>query len=140
MAEQYPNPNNRVMLDSKLDPLGMRRLKVHWNWSDTDHGQTVRARVAIGQELARGTNGVFELRDVGPQRSDSHHHIGTTRMHRHPRQGVVDADCQIHGIDNVFIAGSSTFPTGGAANPTLTIVALAVRLADHLKKVLRSAV
>ena len=58
--------------------------------------------------------------------------MGTTRMHVDPAQGVVDADCRVHGIENLFIAGSSVFPTGGYANPTLTIVALAVRLADHL--------
>jgi hypothetical protein len=59
--------------------------------------------------------------------------MGTTRMHADPRQGVVDAQCQVHGVDNLYIAGSSVFPTGGYANPTLTLVALALRLADHLK-------
>ncbi|MGH7999336.1 MAG: GMC family oxidoreductase, partial [Brasilonema sp.] len=63
----------------------------------------------------------------------THHHMGTTRMHDDPKQGVVDANCQLHGVSNFFIAGSSVFPTGGYANPTLTIVALAIRLADHVK-------
>ena len=63
--------------------------------------------------------------------------MGATRMHRDPRQGVVDEDCKVHGIANLFVAGSSVFPTGGFANPTLTIVALATRLADHLKQVSR---
>jgi choline dehydrogenase-like flavoprotein len=62
-----------------------------------------------------------------------HHHLGTTRMHHDPRQGVVDADCKVHGISNLFVAGSSVFPTSGYANPTLTIVALSLRLADHVK-------
>jgi choline dehydrogenase-like flavoprotein len=66
------------------------------------------------------------------------HHIGTTRMHTDPAQGVVDADCRVHDLTNLFVAGSSVFPTGGYANPTLTIVALAVRLADHLKERLRA--
>jgi choline dehydrogenase-like flavoprotein len=61
------------------------------------------------------------------------HHIGTTRMHADPKQGVVDPDCRIHGLANLYVAGSSVFPTSGYANPTLTIVALALRLADHLK-------
>jgi choline dehydrogenase-like flavoprotein len=63
----------------------------------------------------------------------SHHHLGTTRMHASPRCGVVDAECKVHGLGNLFVAGSSVFPTGGYANPTLTIVALAIRLADHLR-------
>ena len=61
------------------------------------------------------------------------HHMGTTRMHDDPRQGVVDWNSKVHGIANVYIAGSSVFPTGGYANPTLTIVAITLRLADHLK-------
>jgi choline dehydrogenase-like flavoprotein len=65
------------------------------------------------------------------------HHMGTTRMHADPKQGVVDAQCRIHGLDNVYVAGSSVFPTYGYANPTLTIVALALRLADHLKESFR---
>jgi choline dehydrogenase-like flavoprotein len=63
----------------------------------------------------------------------SHHLMGTTRMHEDPRQGVVDANCRVHGLDNLYVAGSSVLPTGGYANPTLTLVALALRLADHLK-------
>jgi choline dehydrogenase-like flavoprotein len=59
------------------------------------------------------------------------HHMGTTRMHEDPRRGVVDANCRMHGLDNLFLAGSSVFPTGGYANPTLTIVAMSIRLADQ---------
>jgi choline dehydrogenase-like flavoprotein len=62
-----------------------------------------------------------------------HHHMGTTRMHSDPRQGVVDADCRVHGIGNLFIAGSSVFTTYACDDPTMTIVALALRLSDHLK-------
>ena len=61
------------------------------------------------------------------------HHLGTTRMASDPKAGVVDADCRVHGVANLYIAGSSVFPTGGCANPTLTIVALALRLADYIK-------
>ena len=61
------------------------------------------------------------------------HHMGTTRMHDDPRQGVVDVNCRVHGLDNLFVAGASCFTTGGAANPTLTLVALTLRLSDHLK-------
>jgi choline dehydrogenase-like flavoprotein len=66
-----------------------------------------------------------------------HHHMGTTRMHDDPRQGVVDRHCAVHGLSNFYITGSSVFPTGGRANPTITIVALAIRLADHLKLTLK---
>ena len=62
------------------------------------------------------------------------HHLGTTRMHTDPTMGVVDADCRVHGVRNLYVAGSSVFPTYGCSNPTLTVVALALRLADHLKK------
>ena len=65
-----------------------------------------------------------------------HHHLGTTRMHDDPKQGVVDADCKVHGIANLFVAGSAVFPTYGASNPTLNLLALTLRLADHLKKVM----
>jgi choline dehydrogenase-like flavoprotein len=60
------------------------------------------------------------------------HHVGTTRMHSDPLRGVVDADCRVHGVANLHVAGSSVFPTAGASNPTLTLVALALRLADRL--------
>ena len=62
-----------------------------------------------------------------------HHHMGTTRMNASPRFGVVDSDCAVHGVEGLYVAGSSVFPTGGYVNPTLTIVALAIRLADHLR-------
>jgi choline dehydrogenase-like flavoprotein len=67
------------------------------------------------------------------------HHMGTTRMHDDPRRGVVDRHCAVHGLSNLYIAGSSVFPTVGRANPTLTIVALAIRLADHLKLTVNSS-
>jgi len=66
--------------------------------------------------------------------TDASHHIGTTRMSEHPRNGVVDANCKVHGVENLFIAGSSVFPTCGYANPTWSIVALALRLAEHLQQ------
>ncbi len=64
---------------------------------------------------------------------DAHHHAGTTRMHPDPELGVVDADLRVHGMDNLFVTGASVFPTAGVANPTLTIVALTLRLAGHLR-------
>jgi choline dehydrogenase-like flavoprotein len=138
LVEQRPDPNNRIRLGFELDQLGARKLELHWRWSESDHQQVLRARAWIGQELARAGLGAFELRDEAPKYSCSHHHIGTTRMHCDPRQGVVNADCKVHGVANLFVAGSSVFPTGGFANPTLTIVALAARLADHMKRILKT--
>jgi choline dehydrogenase-like flavoprotein len=66
------------------------------------------------------------------------HHMGTTRMHENEREGVVDPVCRVHGITNLFIAGASVFPTGGYANPVLTTVALALRLADHIRKLIET--
>jgi choline dehydrogenase-like flavoprotein len=68
--------------------------------------------------------------------SSAHHNIGTTRMHDNPRQGVVDGNCKVHSIANLYIAGSSVFPTSSYANPTLTIVALGIRLGDHVKQMM----
>jgi choline dehydrogenase-like flavoprotein len=75
-----------------------------------------------------------DLTTWSPRMIGGHHHMGTTRMSDDPRTGVVDRDCRVHGMANLFIAGSSVFPTGGSANPTLTIVALALRMADHLRE------
>ena len=68
----------------------------------------------------------------------SYHHMGTTRMSTNPSQGVVNENCQVHGISNLYVAGSSVFPTSGLSNPTLTLIALAIRLADHLKETMAS--
>ena len=62
------------------------------------------------------------------------HHMGTTRMHEDPKQGVVDADCKVHGLGNLYVASASAYTTGGAANPTLTLIALTLRLSDYLKR------
>ena len=100
-----------------------------------------RTNLILKQEFARSGIGRFVIdKDfVTPEFSSvSHgasHHMGTTRMHGDPKRGVVDATCRIHGMANLYVAGSSVFPTGGFANPTLTIVALTIRLADHLKAV-----
>lgn len=137
MSEQAPNPDSRVMLSDELDARGQRRVKLNWQLSAMDMHSIIRAQQIIDEELRRAGLGQLEieLKDEVPP-PDLHggwHHMGTTRMHRDPRKGVVNEHCQVHGIHNLFIAGPSVFPTGGYANPTLTIVALAIRLADHVK-------
>lgn len=137
-TEQAPHPDNRVTLSDKLDQLGCPQTQLHWYWTTTDIASIRKSQDILAAEFARAGVGNLQIELNGdlPQisHSSSHHHMGTTRMHDDPKQGVVDANCQVHGIPNLFIAGSSVFPTGGYANPTLTIIALALRLADRIKE------
>lgn len=143
-TEQAPNPDIRVELDSERDRLGLRKIQpIRWQWSDTEINSFLRVQEMLREEIVRAGLGQFqswiELDGVTkPPCHGGSHHMGTTRMHIDPKQGVVDENCRVHGVNNLFIAGSSVFPTGGAANPTLTIVALAIRLADHVKKLMSS--
>lgn len=137
--EQSPEPFNRVMLNRERDALGCPKLEVHWRWSQADAERIRRGQLLIAKELWRAGLGEFQVKhDNGlpliGRPSGSHHLIGTTRINEDPKQGVVDANCRVHGLSNLYIAGSSVFPTGGYANPTLTIVALALRLADRIKQ------
>jgi choline dehydrogenase-like flavoprotein len=140
MSEQIPDPNSRITLSEKRDHFGMNRLKLNWRVSSLDILSAVRAQEIIGEELSRAGLGrlYFKMKNESPPPNlqGGYHHMGTTRMHLDPKKGVVDENCGVHGIFNLFIAGPSVFPTGGYANPVLTFVALAVRLAEHLKKIM----
>ena len=139
-TEQSPDPNNRISLSKRKDYLGYPRTKLTWTWKQSDIESINRSQELLRQAVVKSNLGEFqpqfELSMGGrPYIASPHHHLGTTRMHDSPHQGVVDRNCKVHGITNLFIAGSSIFPTGlGYANPTLTIIALATRLADHIKK------
>lgn len=139
VMEQAPNPESRVTLGNDRDRLGCRRTVLHWRLSSIDKSTAHRAHAILGEDLTRSglgqmTSSMGSEADPWPASvRGARHHIGTTRMHADPRRGVVDADCRVHGIANLYVAGSSVFPTSGAANPTLTIVALALRLARHLQ-------
>ncbi|MDQ7041878.1 MAG: GMC family oxidoreductase [Rhodothermus sp.] len=137
MAEQLPNPESRVRLSRRRDAFGQPRLELHWQISRQDVESLLRAQQLIAQELVRqgwGTVQMETLRRIPPDGiTGGFHHMGTTRMHASPREGVVDPNGRVHGVKNLYVAGSSVFPTVGFANPTLTIVALSLRLADHLK-------
>ena len=143
VMEQAPNPESRVVLTGERDALGCPRVALRWRLSAVDKRTAHRSHEILADELRRA--GIGRLRSFLGKPDDpwpedlrgARHHMGTTRMHSHPRHGVVDADCRVHGITNLYIAGSSVFPTSGSANPTLTIVALALRLADHLHGLLR---
>jgi choline dehydrogenase-like flavoprotein len=132
--EQSPDPDNRVTLGDGLDMFGQRQARIHWRLNELDNDSVRRSREILQAALRSAGIGELQIPAETYNVSSSHHHIGTTRMHDDARHGVVDRDCKVHGLANVFVAGSSVFPTGGYANPTLTIVALAIRLADHLKQ------
>jgi len=136
-GEQSPNPESRVVLGSTRDQFGAPQARLDWQLSEIDLRSIRRANEILASAVeAAGIGHVTSLIDSnGKSRKlrSGFHHMGTTRMHRDPTQGVVDPDCRVFGMANLFIAGSATFPTGGYANPTLTIIALALRLADHIR-------
>jgi choline dehydrogenase-like flavoprotein len=137
-TEQTPDPDNRVLLDDTLDQHGRRTAVLRWRWGAEDRRRVTAARDLYAEAFAKAGYATLVGGDWdgGQPRmiGGNHHHLGGTRMSRDPRDGVVDADCRVHGVRNLFVAGSSVFPTGGSVNPTLTIVALALRLAAHLKE------
>lgn len=138
MSEQLPNPESRVTLSEELDALGQRRSRLNWRMTELDIRTIVRGQEIIDQEMRRAGLGriYLEMRDATPPShlTGGWHHMGTTRMSADPKLGVVDKNCRVHGISNLYVAGPSVFPTGGYANPVLTIVALAIRLADRIKE------
>lgn len=134
-----PNPDSRVTLTNERDAFGMPRVALDWQLSEVDRRSAIRGLEALGQEVGRAGIGRVQLQIEadGPWPADmqgGYHHMGTTRMSADPATGVVDADCRVHGIANLYVAGSSVFTTAGSATPTMTIVALALRLADHLRE------
>jgi choline dehydrogenase-like flavoprotein len=142
-TEHAPLHESRVVLDdSSQDEFGMPRLEVRVCFSEIDY-RTIRTFVSLFKErLEKSGLGTFHLSDgdkeflAHPERQEfnsNSHNIGTTRMSGMAETGVVDVNCKVHEVDNLYIAGSSVFPTSGHANPTLMIIALALRLADHLK-------
>lgn len=139
--EVTPNRENRVSLGDELDALGQRRVRLNWRLS-ADDGRRVRAGLdqlvkILGRAGAARVRVVANEANPWPKTDPGLHHMGTTRMSDDPARGVVDSDCRIYGMANLHIAGSSVFPTYGYANPTLTIVALCLRLAEHLDGGLR---
>jgi len=146
--EQAPNRVNRVTLSGRRDALGYRIAHLFWRWSEIDLLSIRRVGQILASELrATGlAHLVQEEDDIFPQGEGaprpprtSHHLLGTTRMHDLPRHGVVDRTCRVHGSSSIYVAGGSVFTTSGYANPTLTVIALAIRLADELRRTMSSA-
>ena len=140
--EQAPNPDSRVTLGDEVDALGQRKVCVDWRLTELDWHTYRTAAGLFGAELANSCGGKFQLEpwlqersDAVPQLHGTAHHLGTTRMSDDPNLGVVDRQCRVHGVDNLYVVGSSVFPTGGWAFPTFTIVALSMRLAEHLRMI-----
>jgi choline dehydrogenase-like flavoprotein len=140
-----------VLLAEARDGFGMRRAALDWRLTEMDYRTLTRTTLALAGYLAEQDIGRMRVYDwllaedpVLPAPSDgngfagSWHHMGTTRMADDPRQGVVDRDCRVHGIANLYVGGSSVFASVGYANPTYTIVQLALRLGDHLGAELRA--
>ena len=137
-ADMEPNPQNRVYLGTQKDELGLHRIKMNVNFSQKDLDSIRISTEAVMAHLSFLGVGRSQLKMLEENLWPGSvwigcHHMGTTRMSTNPKEGVVDAHGRAHGLDNLYIAGSSVFPTGGYGNPTLTIVALALRLGDHLK-------
>lgn len=141
--ELAPVPSNRVTLSAERDRLGRPLPSVHWRWDELSRRSVQGAASILAESFARAGLGRLELPLEDPPPLPNalgiNHHMGATRIHTDPKQGVVDANCRVHGVSNLYVAGSSVFPTGGYANPTLTIIALAIRLGDRLREVMRPA-
>jgi choline dehydrogenase-like flavoprotein len=140
MVEQAPNPESRVFLGTEKDVLGQPMIKLNWQLTALDTYTITRAQEILDEELRRAGLGHLFIeteRDSVPKGvHGGWHHMGTTRMHADPKQGVINPDCRVHGISNLYIGGASAFPTSGYANPVLTTVALVLRLADHMRKLM----
>jgi choline dehydrogenase-like flavoprotein len=139
VCEQVPDPENRVTLSDRTDRHGTPLPCVKWRVGTAEMKTLSRFGGLVSESFARSGMPVPVLKDwVRDGRFDDAavidmaHTAGTTRMSDDPRQGVVDRNCQVHGVDGLFVAGASVFPTSGHANPTLMILSLAVRLADHI--------
>ncbi|HNP28804.1 MAG TPA: GMC family oxidoreductase [Nitrospirales bacterium] len=137
--EQAPNPNSRITLSSEKDALGLNRLRLDWQRGELEKKTLKTMGIALGSEFGRLNLGRVQLPQWLEQDGESewmggsYHHMGTTRMAENPKMGVVNEHCRMHGVNNLYLAGSSVFPTSGFVNPTFTIIALALRLADHLQ-------
>ena len=136
--DQHPDPENRVILSKERDQNGLRKIEIHWQYTDHDKRSVLAFLQKLAGEFSR--YGIGELDYTGieslqewPLNAVHSHYLGTTRMSDDPNFGVVDENCRVHGCENLFVAGPSIFTTYGNANPFLTICAFSLRLADHLK-------
>jgi choline dehydrogenase-like flavoprotein len=139
-AEQMPHAHSRVTLTDKVDALGMPQLLVDWRYSSDDIDSVRGTLDVLAGEFAKSGVGQFEYNhdtleeDLTRFGAYGGHHIGTARMGNDVRSSVVNADCQVHSVRDLYIAGSAVFPTSSQANPTLTLIAMSLRLGDQLSR------
>lgn len=145
--EQSPNPNSRVSLDTEKDALGMPKVHFNWDLLPLEKRSMRKIYELIGQEVGKASAGRVRLMEYLRDEKDESwppitgggwHHMGTTRMGTDHRQSVTDPNCKVHGIANLYMAGASNYVTAAAPNPTLTLVALTLRLADHVKEKIKT--
>ncbi len=139
--EVAPEPYRCLTLTTERDRLGMPRLQLNMSLDDSIFEGYRKIIVELGRQLLASRSGMIRINRSSRKEWLSvmdwgNHHMGTTRMHTDPKKGVVDANSQVHGIGNLYVAGSSIFPTYSASNPTMNSIALTLRLADHLRKVI----
>lgn len=145
-VEQMPNPESRIELANAKDANGVPKLRVNWRTTAADKDNIRRLVRLLADEIRAGGKGDFDRGDAALDDAVERfagiggHQLGGARMASDPKVGVVDADCRVHGVSNLFLAGAATFPTVGHANPTLTVVALSLRLADELRRRLQRPV
>ncbi|MEQ1759361.1 MAG: GMC family oxidoreductase [Vicinamibacterales bacterium] len=141
-VDPTPNPDSRVTLIDQRDELGVRRVQLDWRLTPQDKRSARRVVELFAQAVGKSGLGRVHIgfEDDGsaaqwpPSLAGGYHHMGTTRMSDDPKQGVVDRDCRVHGMSNLWVAGSSVFPTAGSGTPTMMIITLALRLAEDVKK------
>ena len=145
LCEMAPDPNSRITLSEIRDQLGTRRARIDWRVGELERRTASEYIRTIANELERLGVGTYDLKQAAlldderawvKMATDNNHHMGTTRMHESDKLGVVDSNCQVHGIDNLYIGSSAVFPSSGSSYPTLTILALCIRVADRLKDLL----
>lgn len=150
ITEQAVNPLSRVTLSDTRDMFGHRRIALDWQYCDIDLRTMRTACMRMAERYADNGVGRIQFKDwiladdmqppqlgTGNGEVGLHHHMCTTRMNADPALGVVDANCRVHSVSNLYIGGCSVFASGGYANPTYTIVQLALRLGEHLSASLR---
>ena len=133
-SEMAPAASNEVVLTGERDAAGLYRPAARCVIGAGDFLNVEKTLRLLGESLIESGKGRVRINNerLYRQPTGGGHIMGTTRMGTSQSNSVVDRDCRVHGYDNLFVAGSSVFPTGGYANPTLTIVSLSLRLADTL--------
>jgi len=135
--EQPGSPDNRIRLSPQLDALGLRKAIVDWRVGDAEYDTGIKFAKIIKQEMEAAGFPAFDwapglLEGTLPAMVDTYHAMGGLRMGTDPTASVVDTDLKVHGLSNLHVASCAVFPSGGSSNPTFTLMALAMRLGDHL--------